>query len=152
MKYIVGLDLSLSSTGVAIFNQDGKLKKVMTIETSPKLETQIRLKKIGEELLKIKKEYNPTISVLEEGFVRFNTSTKQLYRVHGIAQYIFADIEQKYYFPMTIRKIVCGKGNVDKEYMRNEVLKLFPKIKFKNYDESDAVGIGLAYFMDKERT
>ena len=56
MEYIIALDMSLSSSGVAIFSQDGKLQKLITIETDAKSETQIRLKKIGKELEKIKKE------------------------------------------------------------------------------------------------
>ena len=56
MEYIIALDMSLSSSGVAIFSQDGKLQKLITIETDAKSETQIRLKKIGRELEKIKKK------------------------------------------------------------------------------------------------
>jgi Holliday junction resolvasome RuvABC endonuclease subunit len=149
MEYIYALDLSLSSTGVAIFNQDGKIKKLLTIETDSKSETQIRLKKIGSEFLKIKKEYNPKVIVIESGFTRFNVSTQMLFRVHGLAQYIFSEIEQVYYYPMTIRKVVCGKGNVKKEQMRDFIIKKYGNIKFKNFDESDAFGIGLCWFMDK---
>ena len=51
--------MSLSSSGVAVFSQDGKLQKLITIETDAKSETQIRLKKIGRELEKLRKEYKP---------------------------------------------------------------------------------------------
>ena len=141
--------MSLSSSGVAIFSQDGKLQKLITIETDAKSETQIRLKKIGRELEKLRKEYKPRTVVSEHGFYRFHKSTSLLYMVHGISQYIFADTEIIYYYPMTIRKILCGKGNVDKEYVRDFINKKYPKIKFKNYDESDATAIGLSYFFDK---
>lgn len=149
MEYIIALDMSLSSSGVAIFSQDGKLQKLITIETDAKSETQIRLKKIGRELEKLRKEYKPRTVVSEHGFYRFHKSTSLLYMVHGISQYIFADTEIIYYYPMTIRKILCGKGNVDKEYVRDFINKKYPKIKFKNYDESDATAIGLSYFFDK---
>jgi len=149
MEYILALDMSLSSSGVAIFSQDGKLQKLITIETDAKSETQIRLKKIGRELEKLRKEYKPRTVVSEHGFYRFHKSTSLLYMVHGISQYIFADTEIIYYYPMTIRKILCGKGNVDKEYVRDFINKKYPKIKFKNYDESDATAIGLSYFFDK---
>ena len=149
MKYVIGLDLSLSLTGVAIFSQDGKFKKVLSIETDSKSETQIRLKKLGDELLKIKNNYNIKLVVVEQGFTRFNISTQQLFKCHGVAQYVFSDIEQVYYYPMTIRKIVCGKGNVKKEFMRDFIIQKYGNIKFKNLDESDSVGIAIAYFMDK---
>jgi crossover junction endodeoxyribonuclease RuvC len=148
MEYVIALDLSLSSSGVAIFSQDGKLKKLITIETDAKSETQIRLKKIGTELNKIKKEYKPKVVVSEHGFTRFHKSTQLLFMVHGISQYIYSDKEIVYYYPMTIRKIVCGKGNVDKEYVRDFINSKYGNIKFKNYDESDATAIGLAYFID----
>lgn len=149
MEYIIALDLSLSSTGVSIFNQDGRIQKIITIETDSKSETQFRLKKLGKELLKIKKEFSPIKIIIESGFTRFNISTQMLFRCHGVAQYIFSDIEQIYYYPMTIRKIVCGKGNVDKKTLQNFILNKYKNVKFKNMDESDSFGIGLAYFMDK---
>lgn len=148
MEYVIALDLSLSSTGVAIFNQDGSIKKLVTIETDSKSETQIRLKKIGSELLKIKKEFPSKVVVVESGFTRYNISTQQLFKCHGVAQYIFSDIEQVYYYPMTIRKIVCGKGNVKKEFMRDFILEKYGNIKFRNFDESDAFSIGVCWFID----
>ena len=150
MEYIIALDMSLSSSGVAIFSQDGKLQKLITIETDAKSETQIRLKKIGRELEKIKKEYKPKTIISEHGFYRFHKSTQLLFMCHGVSQYVFADKEIIYYYPMTIRKILCGKGNVDKEYVRDFINKKYPKIKFRNYDESDAVAIGMAFFIDKK--
>ncbi len=149
MGYVIALDLSLSCTGVAIFNQDGKIVKVTSIETDSKSETQIRLKKIGSELLKIKKQYNPKVIVVESGFSRYNTATQRLFEVHGVAKYVFSNVEQMYYYPMTIRKIVCGKGNEKKEFVRDFIIKKYGDIKFNNLDESDAYGIGLAYFIDK---
>jgi len=58
MEYIIALDISLSSSGIAIFSQDGKLQKLITIETDAKSETQIRLKKIGKELDKCSNQGN----------------------------------------------------------------------------------------------
>jgi len=147
-KYVIALDISLSSTGVAIFSHDGEIVKLYTIETDSKSETQFRLKKIGKELIKIKKEYAFDKVLIEMGFGRYNISTQMLFRCHGVVQYIFSDVPQKYYYPMTIRKIVCGKGNVDKKFIRDFIYEKYNKVEFRNYDESDAVALGLAFFID----
>jgi Holliday junction resolvasome RuvABC endonuclease subunit len=76
MKNIIAIDISLSSSGVAIFSQDGKIKKLLTVETDSKSDTQIRLKKIADEMNEIKKEYKPSVVILEQGFSRFNISTQ----------------------------------------------------------------------------
>lgn len=149
MNYILALDLSLSCTGCAIFSQDGILQKLISIETDSKSETKIRLKKIADEFIKIKKEYNPKIILIEQGFYRFNISTEQIFRVHGIANYIFWKSKQIYYHSTTIRKIVVGKGNIKKDEVRDFILKQYPNIIFKNYDESDSMAVGLCYFIDE---
>lgn len=149
MQHIIAIDISLSSSGVAIFSQDGKIKKLLTVETDSKSGTQIRLKKIADEMNKIKKEFNPKIVVLEQGFSRFNVSTQQLFRCHGLINYIFWDIEQVYYHSTTIRKVVYGKGNIKKEVLRDFILEKHKDIEFRNLDESDAVGVGLCFFKDR---
>jgi Holliday junction resolvasome RuvABC endonuclease subunit len=147
MEYILALDLSLSCIGCALFSQDGILQKLISIETDPKSETKIRLKKIADEFIKIKKEYKPKIVLIEQGFYRFNISTEQIFRVHGIANYIFYNAEQVYYHSTTIRKIVAGKGNIKKDELRNFIINKYGNIDFKNFDESDAVGVGLCFFI-----
>jgi len=150
LKYILALDLSLSSTGAVVFSENGKHKEIITIETSPNDETPIRLKIIANRLKKIKKQYDIKTVVIERGFTRFNTSTQQIFRCHGIANYIFAGIPQIYYSSKSIRKIVLGNGNAKKEEVRDFILKKYKKIKFKNMDETDAMSIGLCFFMDEE--
>lgn len=149
MKYVIAIDISLSSSGVAIFSQDGKIKKLLTVETDSKSDTQIRLKKIADEMNKIKKEYSPSVVVLEQGFSRFNISTQQLFRCHGLINYLFWDVEQVYYHSTTVRKVVYGKGNIKKEILRDYILEKYKDIEFRNLDESDAVGVGLCFFKDK---
>jgi len=149
MSYIIALDLSLVSTGVAIFNEDGKCVKLDTIETSAKDETKIRLKVIGEKIIKIKKEYKPILVLVEQGFSRYNVATQMLFRVHGLINYLFADTEQKYYHSTTIRKIIMGKGNAKKIEVQKYINDRYKNLNFKNYDESDSYAVGLAWFIEK---
>ena len=147
MKYIYGLDLSLNSTGICIFTNDGQFVECMTVDTNDLKETKLKLKRIGEDFIKIMRVYEPEKVVIEQGFTLFNSSTQAIFRVHGIANYIFSQYEQIYLPASTIKKIVGGKGNMPKEGIKDIITKQYPSVKFKNLDESDAFSICLAYFI-----
>jgi Holliday junction resolvasome RuvABC endonuclease subunit len=146
-KYVYALDLSQNSTGVCIFTNDGQLIKVFTIDTNSEKETKLKLKIIGNEFKRIAKEYPPERIIIEQGFTLYNPSTQAIFRVHGLVNFLFADFEQIYYPASTVKKIVGGKGNMTKEEIYNSILKKYPKLKFNNYDESDAYAVGLTYFL-----
>lgn len=145
---ILALDLSMSNTGYAIFSNDGCLEMIGSIET-PKNEKDYgrKLKCIAKEFLKLKKKYKPNKVVIERGFSRFNRSTEVIYRVFGLAEYIFSS-EEKIYIPsLSVRKIVLGQGNAKKEEVAQEIKWRYQSFDFNNYDETDATATGLAYFM-----
>ena len=145
MEYILSFDLSLSNTGVSIFLDDGQHIDSLSIATNSKDETRVRLHQIAEKFIQLKQKYNPKTIVLEQGFTRFNTSTQQLYRVHGICNYIFWDCNQIYYPSTTIKKTICGKGNVKKNEVET-VLKNKFDVSFDDFDQSDSFAIALTYF------
>ena len=145
--YIYALDLSLSSTGLCLFTNDGEFVKSFTIETKTENESQLRLKHIVLSLKDIVKEYPPEIVVIEQGFSRFNKSTQAIFKVHGIVEYLFSEYEQIKYPATTVKKVVGGKGNITKEKLRDKILEDYPDIKFKSLDESDAFAVGLTYFI-----
>lgn len=147
-KYTIALDLSLSNSGICMFNKNGKPLKIYSIPTSSKDDTGVRLKTIGTSLVNIRKEYDIDVAVFEKGFTRFNISTQTIFKVVGVASYIFYDCTQLFYAPSTVKKIVCGKGNVGKDEVETEMKRVFPFLTFANQDESDAVSIGHAYFLD----
>lgn len=149
MKYVYALDLSLSNMGVAIFDKGGNIVKIMSKMTHPKSTTGRRLQDLLNFLIDLDKEYKAEKIIIEQGFTQFNTATQQLYRVHGVINCLFAENEQIYYAPTTIKKIITGNGKADKKEVQNKLLEWYPGIKFKNNDESDAVAIGLTYFVEK---
>lgn len=145
-KYFFGLDLSLNSTGIAVFTTDDmQFVETSTIainKSSQNMrETKNKLKYIGEELIKYKKEYKPEFIVMEQGFMRYVNSTAQLMRVAGVTEYIFADIPQYCVPSSTIKKKLTGFGNSEKEKVADAILKIYPKIRFTTTDESDACGL-----------
>jgi Holliday junction resolvasome RuvABC endonuclease subunit len=79
--------------------------------------------------------------ILERGFSRYNITTQQLFRVHGIINLLFKDIPQLYYAPTTIKKGICGTGKAKKEEIYKAIKELYPNILCKNDDESDSLAI-----------
>ena len=145
--YTYALDLSLNSTGVCIFTNDGHFVKKTTIDTHSEKETRLKLSIIGKEFIRLMKEYKPKIVIMEQGFTLFNASTQAVFRVHGVTNYLFCKYEQVYYPASTVKKVVGGKGNMSKEEVKNAILKKYPKMKFNNFDESDAFAVGETYFI-----
>jgi Holliday junction resolvasome RuvABC endonuclease subunit len=147
--FVYALDLSLNSTGVCIFTNDGQFVEATTIDTHSEKETKLKLSIIGKEFIKLMKVYPPEIVIIEQGFTLFNNSTQQTFRCHGLANYLFCKYEQVYYPATTVKKTVGGKGNMSKEEVRDVVLQKYPGVKFMSLDESDAFSIGETYFIKK---
>ncbi len=148
--YVYALDLSLNSTGVCIFTNDGKIVEIMTIDTHKEKETKFKLKLIGDDFNKLIKTYPPEVVVIEQGFTRFNASTQAIFRVHGLVNYLFCDYKQIYYPATTVKKTIGGKGNMTKEELQQIIINDNKNIEFDNYDESDAYAVGLTYFASKK--
>lgn len=148
-EYIYTLDLALNSTGVCIFTDDGKFVKAITIDTHAEKETPLKLRIIGDKFDMIMKEYTPKEVIIEKGFSRYNLSTQQVFRVHGLVNYLFSEYPQTYIAASTIKKDVAGKGNVSKDVVKTAIEKKYKKIKFNNMDESDAFALGVSYFKRK---
>lgn len=147
MNYIWGCDLSLSNTGIAIFDEQGNPIEVFSIATNSKDNYGIRLKIIGKILLRHKKKYPPKEMIIENAFTRFNKATQALYRVRGLIEYLFWDTPQKYLSPTSIKKIISGSGKSDKLEIENYIRKLYPSVEIENNDQSDALAAGTTYFM-----
>ncbi len=145
--YIYALDLSLNSTGICIFTNDGQFVKALTIDTHSEKETKLKLHLIGMKFIELIKSYPPYKVIIEQGFTRFNPSTQAIFRVHGLVNYLFYQYEQIYYPASTVKKVITGKGNTDKEEIREAILKKYPDVILKNLDESDAFAVGETYFI-----
>lgn len=148
--YVFALDLSLNCSGIAIFTNDGELMEVSSIPVDTKLTTQEKLFFIAKEFGKYIAAYPPSEIAIENSFSRFNTSTQQLYRVHGVANLLFHSWPQYYYASTEVKKEVTQKGNAKKEQVRDAISKLYPKLKFGTFDESDAIAIGITHFAKRK--
>ena len=145
-------DLSMSNTGVAIFDDAGECVSLVSIETKKEDSHPFRLQTIGKAFKKIKKEYKPSLVIVEESFSRFNNSTHAIYKVRGVMEYVFYDIPMEFYHGTTVRKEVLGRGNSTKEEIQDYIIKSNPKIKFEDLDQSDAFALYLCHLKKKGDT
>jgi Holliday junction resolvasome RuvABC endonuclease subunit len=160
-KYIYGLDLSMSCTGVVVFDENATPIFVGSVQTKDKDSHGVRLKKIADYLLELKEKYPPSKVILERGFSRFNTSTQVTYRTHGVANYLFYDCEQIYYPPKKVKAAILS-GDSSKKDIQDAIKIKYPNVQFseiklkkgkgkeENKDESDAFAVGLTYFILEE--
>ncbi len=146
---ILAFDLSLSNTGIAVFDDKGKCKKLISIKTNEKQSHSLRLRQIEKVMRSLKKEYKPNLIIIEEGFSRYNKSTQAIYKCRGVTDLIFWNVPQIAVNVKTIRKVLIGNGNANKEEVQNYILNKYKKIKFLDTDQSDAFAVGLYYFTEK---
>jgi Holliday junction resolvasome RuvABC endonuclease subunit len=149
MNYIFALDLSIANSGIAVFDENSFLEHLTSVKTNPKQSHGVRLNQIANKLIELRCSYPTNLIVIERAFSQHNTATQVLYRVHGLINYLFYDCEQIYYAPTTIKQTITGSGKSDKSQVQAILQELNPEVKFKNNDESDAVAIGLTYFIKK---
>jgi crossover junction endodeoxyribonuclease RuvC len=148
---VLALDLSLSNSGVAVFNSEEDLLYFTSIPTDSKNSQQVRIKNIIEKIISVAEEYAPKVVVFEKGFFRFIKSTAILNRVLGAAMFALVDYPLYFYESSSVKKMVAGRGNADKKTVQESVCKRYPVAHFDDYDQSDACAVGMAFFMcDKD--
>lgn len=152
---LLGLDLSLNSTGYAIY--DIKNKKVIEKGTIKVKLNNTHHEKINHQykvLSGIKERYNnrghQLIVAKEQLLFRPARAASVVAKVHGVVDLIYKDIYE--YYPNTIKKQISGNGHASKEEMEVAVTKqLKQDISFESTDEVDAVAVCLMYCL-KELT
>lgn len=160
---ILAMDLSLNLPAMAILEiRDGKPWIVDTYYVDNKKKTRAttaeKLANIADTLETISETHTDiTHIVREKGFSRFANTTQLLFRVVGVSDLaglnLFGcrDIEEL--TPTTIKRFVAGNGKADKLEVEEGVRELLtPEQKdyeFYSDDVSDAVAVGLAYYIKK---
>lgn len=153
--YIYGLDPSLKNSGIVIIDEDTKevvyvgsirtdnIKEYKNLPEETRNPKKLRF--IYEELTRLTKEYPPSVAVIERGFTRFNSSTQVVFRVHGVFNLVFSEVENIYYPAKTIRETLY-KGNASKEEI-DDILSKHLNMTFNSDDESDAMAVVYAYLV-----
>ena len=147
-NYIFAFDLALNNSGITLFSNDASMVLITSVDTKSEKSHQMKLNKIAKFLLDLKEKYPPEKIIIERGFYRYAASTEAIYKVCGVVQYLFWDIPQIFYPPMTVKKVVGGKGNMKKDELREIIEKKY-NVSFCNTDESDSFAVGICYFKSK---
>lgn len=150
---VMALDLSLANTGITVYDADkqeilyiGSINTEKIKKKKGLYHNAIKLKHIFDEMKELKIKYQPQVVVIERGFARFNTATQVIYRVHGIANLLFHDIDQIYYPPKTVKEAIL-KGTATKKELQQAISIKYNDITFSNEDESDSFAVLLTYLI-----
>lgn len=161
--YLFGLDISLTCTGVAIF--DLELKEFVyvgsfntenlkaTYEHKGLDVTALKIHKLKEWFEALVEMYPPYFASIEqmvkverEYGVNIN-EIKGIAKATGVIQETIWNIPQKFFYPSEA-KLAIIKGNAKKDVVQREILKRYPDLVFCNYDESDACALALTQLID----
>ena len=120
------------------------------IKTKAKKPHGYRLKQIEDVLADLRDKCEYKTVIRERGFSRFPTVTQTLFKVVGICDLVFKDVEIVEIPPTTVKKTITGSGKADKGDVEKNVRKalgLSKTTKFATDDESDAAAVCLAYLI-----
>lgn len=155
-KYIWGIDASLTSYGIAIYDIDKKdfvkIHTIKPVDKDDKTRTR-RLAYISKELYNLYIDYPPERIIMEDKFLNKNQMKIQsfmiLAEVHGTSKSTFGLLGTEdicYYAPKTVKATIIH-GNADKDLVQRTIIKNYPHLEFKNEDESDACAVCLTYLI-----
>lgn len=154
-NYILCLDVSLNSTGYAIFDYKNNLQKYGTISTShiPLRNPEVYSEKVlhvFNELRKLQKEYDINLILIERSFVQFNKATKAIQRVFGVIDLLFNKTEMILISPISTKKVLCNNTKANKQDMVNEInFNYNLDLKLEDNDIADAMALAFYYFNQK---
>ena len=152
-RLIIGLDLSLTSTGIGVYSFLEDTVSTETVKTTNKCSYMERYKSILDRLQGIDHFLLPSSIYFIEGysFGSFgkSSSMSNIIELSGIIKYDLTWKGREYIDvpPTILKKFITGKGNAKKEDIKLALYKKYQK-EFKNSDEADAYALtmfGLKY-------
>lgn len=143
---VMGLDLSLTSTGLVVL-AEGLMLKSKAIKS--KENTERRLIDIKDQIEREMLEYEPNLVVLEGYAMLANGRITALAELGGVVKASLYVRKQPFIVvpPARVKKFATGKGNANKDEVRLWVYKRWG-VELKTNDEIDAyvlAQIGLSY-------
>ena len=155
-EYLIALDVSLNSTGYAIFTYDNQLVECGIIDASgittrhPEMWGE-KLAYIMRAYRDIRKKYNITTLAIEKSFIKFNKAAESVQRATAIADLMFMDCNLFIIPPMSVKLMVTGRGSSTKAVVCAKVNDEYGlTLGEKENDISDAIAVGMCFF-DRER-
>jgi crossover junction endodeoxyribonuclease RuvC len=149
-KIFLGIDPGLNNTGWGMVLYGGKdsfeYVDSGVISTKSNLLQAERLKIIFDGVMEKLELYKPSYAAIENTYVNINNaSSLKLAQAKAAALIALAKggININEYPAKTIKKIVTGSGNADKEQVKKMMQIWLPNKYIENADEADAVAIAL---------
>jgi crossover junction endodeoxyribonuclease RuvC len=148
LKLIIGLDLSLTSTGISIYNILEDVFTSEAVKTSNKYSYVERYKKILDRIIDIDHFLEPGSFFFIEGysFGSFGKSTamSNLIELGGIIKFDVVNRGRQYIDipPTILKKFITGRGNAKKEDIKLGIYKKYQR-EFKTSDEADAFALAV---------
>lgn len=145
--------MSLNCPGYAIIevcNRQAHLVEKGHVKAKSNYTHGQKLKQIEQELIRLREKYEYKKIIRERGFCKFKKATQALYKVVGVCDLTFNPVNIEEIPPTTVKLQVAGNGGAAKSEVEKAVrriLQLDNKTKFATDDESDAVGVVLAYLI-----
>lgn len=156
-KLILAVDSSLACPAFAVCkvnltNNTIKVVEVSHIKTNSKKSTGYRLFQIHNHFQDILTRYSFDAIVFEKGFNKFAVATQQIQRTVGLLLFTLYrnEIEEVAEIsPTSVKKAVTGNGKASKDELAEALISYVGEIKYKTNDESDAVGVAIAFAKQK---
>ncbi|MDS2171588.1 crossover junction endodeoxyribonuclease RuvC [Nesterenkonia sp. CL21] len=150
-KYVMGLDLSLTSTGVAVVDWEDAMTMAWTLPLDRKVKGDYRLVHLSKDLEGLLRQWEPALVVLED-LPTHAKSAGLTGRAQGVAREVLRRLDVPYMStsPATLKKSATGSGRADKQGMREaaEMQSARARSILSNSDEVDAYWLaqmGLEY-------
>lgn len=159
---ILGIDVSLASSGFGIIDENGQLIKYGKVRTdkSKFISENDRINYICDIFKNLVNEYNVTDVLLEDAFVGKNRAGgMSLKKLQGALIRAFKELDNCCCIPVASwrKSLLKSTKKVDKEdvvkYIRANIIdlgKLISKGVKKNDDTYEGIGISFAYLYDKD--
>lgn len=142
-EYFVGLDLSLTATGLIVLDNKKKIIEQKIISTSSKNSCESRINEIIENISFISNIVSlGGFNIEGLSFASSGHSILELAGLHYSVRHFFYknNISFNIVPPTSLKKFVSGKGNVKKEVMLKEVYKRW-NVDFNDNNLADAYGL-----------
>ena len=146
MCRVMGLDLSLTSTGMVVLKSDGTAE---SMALTSEFKDAVRLAELREKVRVAIQLYRPKLVVIEGYSFGSRTAVAGLAELGGVVKCELFEMQQPFIVvpPARLKKFACGRGNAKKDEIRLAVYKRWG-FEAPTTDEVDAyvlARIGLAY-------
>ena len=141
MEYCIGIDPSMTGTAVVAIDQDGEIHCERLYSTKNDVPNEDRMIYLGNSIMSMVEKYFSTIPVYLEG-ISFASRGASIAEMAALNYHIrirmrLRNIPYNSIPATSLKKFICGKGNVKKEQMLLQVYKKFG-VEFKDNNLCDA--------------